>query len=580
MMAKAKIPPRPGKETIYIDVDEDITSIIDKVESAQEKVAALVLPKRATVLQSIVNMRLLKRSADNAGKHVVLITNEEALMPLAGAAGIHVARNLQSAPNVPQAPKEPDQSTKVAEIPVKDKEEITEPKTLDEENLPGKIDYDKPIGELALAHELEHPETIELDDEDVEDINPEAPVETKVSKAKDKKLKIPNYDRFRILLALGVVGLIALIVFVVLAFKVLPKATITVKTSSLPLSANFTLTTSDSAKSLDEAKGIIPASLKASDQSFNETVPATGQQNTGNKATGTVSLANCTNSTVTVPKGTGVSQGGLTYITQASVSLDSGNFDSHGNCKTTGGHIGSTDVTAQQGGAKYNTSLSGANVAGYSGVTASGSVSGGTDNIQTVVSQSDIDTAKGKITSADTDKFTKQFEQQLGSQGYYILTSTLKLSDPATTPNPAVGQPASNVSVAIKITYSVLVIKNDDLKKAITDELNSQMDKSKQQIGTDNVLSGATVTVQDQSSPTAATLNISESTTAVPILDVNKIKQQAVGQKAGNIEATITNIPGVQGVNVKMSPFWVTKAPKASKITVVQQQVKSSSNGN
>jgi len=66
-----KIPPKadkPAKDTVYIDIDDDITAIIDKVEAAKNKVVALVLPKRSSVLQSIVNMRLLKRGADNSSK--------------------------------------------------------------------------------------------------------------------------------------------------------------------------------------------------------------------------------------------------------------------------------------------------------------------------------------------------------------------------------------------------------------------------------------------------------------------------------------------------------------------------------
>jgi len=59
---------KPGKDVVYIDLDDEITSIIDKVENAKEKMVALVLPKRATVMQSIVNMRLLKRAADSAGR--------------------------------------------------------------------------------------------------------------------------------------------------------------------------------------------------------------------------------------------------------------------------------------------------------------------------------------------------------------------------------------------------------------------------------------------------------------------------------------------------------------------------------
>src|ERR1700761_2539166 len=89
-----------GKETIYVDVDDEITAIIDKVSAAKGKVVALVLPKRCPVLQSVVNMKLLKRTADNAGKHLVLITTEAGLMPLASNVGLHVASTPTSKPSI------------------------------------------------------------------------------------------------------------------------------------------------------------------------------------------------------------------------------------------------------------------------------------------------------------------------------------------------------------------------------------------------------------------------------------------------------------------------------------------------
>jgi hypothetical protein len=48
----AKTPPKkpvrtsaakPGKDVVYLDVDDEITAIIDKVEAAKEKIVALVL---------------------------------------------------------------------------------------------------------------------------------------------------------------------------------------------------------------------------------------------------------------------------------------------------------------------------------------------------------------------------------------------------------------------------------------------------------------------------------------------------------------------------------------------------------
>ena len=93
-----------GKDVIYIDIDDEITAIIDKLRTSEARIVALVLPKRATVFQSSVNMKLLKKAADESKKRLVLITSEANLMPLASSIGLYVAKNLQSKPEIPLSP--------------------------------------------------------------------------------------------------------------------------------------------------------------------------------------------------------------------------------------------------------------------------------------------------------------------------------------------------------------------------------------------------------------------------------------------------------------------------------------------
>ncbi len=567
----AKIPPKPGKDTVYLDAEDDITSIIEKVEAAGAKVVALVLPKRAVTLQSIVNMRLLKRSADKASKSIVLITNDTALIPLAGAVKLHVAKNLQSSPTIPPPPTGLAKSSNVpAEVP----EDINaEP----DEN-PTKLDYHRSVGELATSHAGDEPEeTIDLDDGDEEADGKKSKKAEKPAKVpKGSKIKVPNFDRFRVLVGLGILAIILLIVGLVFAINVLPKAIIAIKTESLPVSANLTLTTSDSAKTLDEAKGIIPAVLKTKQQTSSQQATATGQQNNGDKAIGTVSLsASCPTPLADINAGLGLGSNGLTFITTGKLHLaNTGQVGSDGNwiCR------GDVSAKAQQGGAKYNLSSGSTFTAqGYPGISGqnTSAMTGGTDNITTVVSQADLDAAKGKISSADTDNFTKAYEKELTDAGNYVLTATLKPADPVVTSSPAVGQPATNVSVSIQITYTVLVVQKSDLTKALTTALNKQVNPKKQKISINNVLDGATVSVQNQSSATALTLSVGQSTTAVPILDVPTIQKQVGGQKSGDIRATIGGLPGVKSVDVKLSPFWVSSAPKKpAHIHVTLQQVK------
>jgi hypothetical protein len=566
-------PAKPGKDTIYVDVDDDITSIIDKVQAAKAKVVALVLPKRASALQSIVNMRLLKRSAEKAGKNVVMITTEPALIPLAGAAGIHVAKNLQSKPVVPDSPSV---AVPSADLPVPPVPEGVSEDEVDDKTAT--LDYHRSIGELAATHASD--EVITLDDEQEEDLpKPKTSKSSAKPQAKSQKIKVPNFERFRLMMGAGILAVVALIVFIILAIFVLPKATVSIQTSSIPVSANLNLNASDKYTTLNEGAKQIPASLKATKQTSSQQITATGQQNNGEKATGSVKLTNCSTdgSAVTVPAGTGVSSNGLTYITQTSASMPNSAYFT--TCKNNIPNSSATvTVVAQRGGSNYNlASGSSFAVAGYSSVTGTNSsaLSGGTDNNTTVLSQQDLDNAKQKITSASSDDFTKKFEKQLSDEGQYVLTSTLKLSDPAVTSTPSVGQPASTANATITITYTVMTVSKADLRKVISDTLSEQIDKNKQKISKDDVLNGANVSIQNQTADAAATLTVTEDTTAIPIIDVAQVKQIAVGKKSGDIQAAISNWPGVKGVQVKMSPFWVSKAPKKpSKIIVNLQQVK------
>lgn len=563
--------PKPAKDTIYVDNDDEITAIIDKVEGAKADDVSLVLPKRAQVLQSIVNMRLLKRSADEADKNLTLVTNESAILPLAGAAGVNVAKNLQSKASIPASP-----------IPIKGAAGVAVAagiaaaanEDLDENDAT--LDYHRSMGELAVNEEADEPETIHLAEDAAAAAGGAKAAQTakKAVKApKDKKLKVPNFDKFRALLIVGIVALIALVVGLIVAAKVLPKATINVQTTGTPVSANFNLNTSDKATTLDETKMIIPATLQSKDQTSSQSVQATGTQNNGTKATGSVTLdAACTDYPKTAPSvggGSVVTAGSLNYVI-SSTNKD-WSLNPAGGCHWEANF----SITATAGGANYNQSGTFTSKS-YSNVSGSGSATGGTDNTVTVVAQADIDKAKAAVTSQSSDAFSKDWQKSLTDKGLYIIAPTLKISEPVVTTTPSLGQPASTVSVNIKITYSVLTVKKDDLKKVVSDQLKKQIDTSKQQILDSDVLKNVVMTVQSQTSPTIAVLNVTSDVSATPNIDVDSIKKQAANKKAGEIRDLVSNVTGVKNVDVKMSPFWVSAVP-ASKIKVNLTQVTSSS---
>ena len=90
-----------GRDLIYIDTDDDVTSIVGRIKQSSEVVVALVPPKRIGVLQSVVNLRLLQRAAKVAKKRLAIVTTDPSLVNLASGLGIPVAKNINAQAKVP-----------------------------------------------------------------------------------------------------------------------------------------------------------------------------------------------------------------------------------------------------------------------------------------------------------------------------------------------------------------------------------------------------------------------------------------------------------------------------------------------
>lgn len=81
-------------ETFYIEVDEEITSIIEKLKRIQSAEVFIVVPKGALLIQSIINLKLLKKEAVDLGKEILIITQDKLGKMLIEKAGITVGQKI------------------------------------------------------------------------------------------------------------------------------------------------------------------------------------------------------------------------------------------------------------------------------------------------------------------------------------------------------------------------------------------------------------------------------------------------------------------------------------------------------
>ena len=68
--------PYQEKKILYLEIDDEITTIYDRIKHARVKEIILVVPKHAELFSSIVNLRILKRKTDELEKHIEIMTND------------------------------------------------------------------------------------------------------------------------------------------------------------------------------------------------------------------------------------------------------------------------------------------------------------------------------------------------------------------------------------------------------------------------------------------------------------------------------------------------------------------------
>jgi hypothetical protein len=529
------------KEVIYIDIEDDITAIINKVKLSKAEIVAMVPPKRSTVLQSAVNMKLLKRTADKDKKKVVLISSEPSLMPLAGGVGLYMADSLQSRPKIPEVEK----------LDIDDS--VIEDDELDAEEAAA-------IGAAAVAASEK----------------PKKPSKAAAAKAKDDKIKplksnsskIPNFSKFRLRMIMVGVGVVLLIVLWFAGFRILPKANVVVKaqTTRIPVDKAFI---ADVGSQTNIDQGILNANQQTLTKTLTQEFDATGEKDIGEKASGNMTLQNCDSSVaITVPSGTTFTDPstGFSFVSAKSVEVAGGVF-SGGTCSAPG--EADVTVTAKESGDDKNLSPRSYRVGGYGGtVTAYGEqMSGGTTKKVKVVSQADVDAATKALTEKPSDEQKQEVTNQFGDSSFAI-TDSFAISPGAASSAPAVGTEATKGTISAVYTYTMLGVQRDDLNKFLEKTEKDQLGESDQSI-LETGLDEASLSIKSKVSDTNMTVGVITNGYAGPQIDTEQLKEEIKNKRYSEAVSIIESKDGVKEAEIDLSPFWVSHVPgRTNKINV------------
>ena len=471
-----------NKDVIYIEPEDDITDIIAKIENSKERIIALVPPKKLGVLRSIVNIKLIAKSSANAGKTVVMVTTDPSVIKLAAATRLPVAKNLQSAPVVPEAETaESGSGSTVAEIVeenevVEDKTE--EPAPQDEEEADAK----------ETDEEAEKSDESDVDKKDDSDKKKKKP--TKAAPVSNNRFINWFYQHKKIAIG-GGIGLVVFIILLVWAFAIAPAVKVAVPVRTI--TSNFSESVSFTEKLTEEkvSEGKFYLETKKIEQKTEVAFTATGSKNVGEKAHGEIVVyaffpINENGGTVAINAGSVFRINDLAYLADRDGSLswdgdikalkeDCENYDNAASLKQSGCLVsGKIPVTAEHPGTKYNISASttGWNTTASVGAYSDSAMTGGTDVMITVVQQSDINAALEKLKTADDTSNKEKLMSSIGDDNLPIDVS-YKHTVGTPTSSPKVDEEVKEgekAKISVITTDAIFVLDKTKIEEFITEK--------------------------------------------------------------------------------------------------------------
>ncbi|MBR6166381.1 hypothetical protein IKQ65_01975 [Candidatus Saccharibacteria bacterium] len=568
-----------NKDVIYIEPEQDITDILSNVKAAKHKIIALVPPKKAGVLRSAVNFKLIAKTARQHEKTVVLITTDESLQRLASTVKMPVAKSLQSKPQIPNLDDEEATDDADDDVIEDDEKPAEEEKAAEDEKVP--VETAPKKAEPVLAKKPAKEEVIEGEPEPEEKEN-----SSKAAKAvaKMKGAKIPNFAKYRKFIIAGMAVLIVLIGFTVWATAIAPAAEIVVTVHASKSNFAEKVTFVDHEDKADPKNGVLYLEEKTVTKTAETPFDATGELDKGTKASGTITITrpkgdgvNCNevDSLFSIPKDTIVTIGGKEFVVTEGGSANA--LDSKGQITYTGrgSHqvcmlaenitSGAIKVVAKEVGDGYNIAASNDIKLGisttkrYSGT--SSAMTGGSSKIVKIVSEEDVKAATSGLTATSAEKAQKELKSQFGDE--YILLGNMEQGEPKDTVTPNVDEEVGeNVKpkVVREVVFKMFAVKKESVKTFITKKLKENASGDKTQTiysaGENEAFFEKFQNTTDES-----TARLKTSVITGPKVTEQMVADKSLGKKVGEVKHLLQSINGVSSVSVNPNYFWVTSVP-------------------
>ena len=581
-----------NSETIHVGTNEEIVSIVNKLEQCEGDEITLVVPSEALLLQSVVNLKILKKKAGEFRKAVSIITddkngenkNEREVEignektkdfknnrgELIGSASteINAARKKKVKMfDIVKKANKTDGNKKEGE-----KKTVIE-NTESEDNIDNKLNAINYKTEIKSAAENELNEkrfsgqnNIRISESKFAGaVEPRASVD--FQKTKKRKIILPSISSK----IFAVFIFICVATTALIAFFVFQKVNIVIALKTQETDYNFEFIADESVNGIDTIDNKIPAEKIEIVNEETKTYPAMGKRRVTKKASGEITVYNeySSNPQKIVANTRFLSKDGHLFRINESIIIPG---FSRIEGKDVPGEV-VVKIYADAPGEEYNIGPSSFHLPGlqghpkYSSIYARSSqaMSGGIDKDVLYFSESDYITAKNKLIKIIKEKSEQDFLSKV-SDNVILLKNTKQESDVKVETSVKIGDIADDFEMTVSMKTSALFVNKDNLESLISEKINSELEENMELVkGNRKYEIGETV--KNENGNIVMPIHITQGIVAK--INADKIKEEITGKSELELNNYFNNIREIKSVNVEFWPKWVKNVPlSSSKINI------------
>ncbi|MDO8444033.1 MAG: hypothetical protein Q7S80_00825 [bacterium] len=594
-------------KVFYLEPDEEITKVINRIRQSEEDGVVLVVPRNSTLAQSVINLKLLQRSAIEHKKVIGLVSTDRITKNLAEQLKVKVfgkvaeaeTAMLRSETLVSPSLSKDDSSLKVNTYRKYDLGKMNEDERLKTEDE-GPESIDEEIGtsdDIKLSKKSLADEKVIYEPFDSTQDRPEAKIEdaepgiedegrlktkdeglgSEDNRNKDDDMNLRSAhstgsgqgkaghiktggSRKPLLILLG--SILVILAIVVGLFLPSAQATVTLKTADFEQKSSISV--DQNQKGFDNTNNILQGTMVELEKSVSKSFNSTGKKDAGVKANGTITISNSVSSSQ-IPLSPGAkvtSSSGLVFTVNKGAMIPGMT-----NVQISGGKVTSFDagtidatVTSANNGESYNLAVDSKftiqTSVGQLTATNKAAFTGGVTKNIAFVTDTDLSNAETAIAAQALSDNKAILLDNASKSNLKVFDKYINLSVISFSSDKKSNDEADTFVTTLDAKLSTLCFSESDLRGGMITLASSQLDNTTMLVNPEN--SELTYVVSDYSADTnILKLDVDFKAKTGAKISADMLAKNLKGKNATSAQNYLESQDGVAAVSVKYTPsFW------------------------